>query len=480
MTSEVSPRPIYVAGHWVDTHEKVTIYSPWDNSVAGTTSLATEAELETATAAAHKAAADFRHTRRHTRSYYCQAIADGIRNRADEFAQLITAESGKPIQYARGEVTRAVMTFSIAADEALRLTGEVLPLDISTASSSFSGISHRIARGPVAAIAPFNFPLNLVAHKIAPALASGCPVVLKPAPQTPLTALMLAEVIEQSNVPPGIVSVLPMSVEAAEQMVRDERFRVLSFTGSAKVGWHLKSICGRKQALLELGGNAPAIVCKDADISHAVDRLIPGSYATAGQVCIKSQRLLIHESQYEHFLDAFVSSARSVKVGDPADPETVVGPVIDDASADRITSWIEEATQSGAQVISTGERSGRMIHPTILLNVPPGSKCATEEIFGPVVTVEAFADIDEAIARANTTNYGLQASLFTFDTRVVEKATLGLDYGGIIINDSPMVRVDNYPYGGTKQSGLGREGVRYAMEEFTEPKVIVSRSMPLE
>lgn len=478
MTDYPRPRPIYVAGHWVDTHEKVTIYSPWDNSVVGSTSLATEAELETATAAAHGAAADFRITARHVRAHYCQSIAEGIRIRAEDFAQLISAESGKPIQYSRGEVARAVTTFSIAADEALRMSGEVLPLDISVASNSFSGVSHRVARGPVAAIAPFNFPLNLVAHKIAPALASGCPVVLKPAPQAPLTALLLAEVIDQADVPPGVVSVLPMTVELAEKMVRDERFRVLSFTGSARVGWHLKSICGRKPALLELGGNAPAIVHLDADISHAVDRLIPGSFAAAGQVCIKSQRLLIHESVYDHFMDAFVSSANGVKVGDPADPETVVGPVIDDASADRIVSWIEGARQAGSKVISTGERKGRMLYPTILLNVDPTTKCATEEIFGPVVTVETFSDFDDAIARANATNYGLQASLFTFDTRIVEQATRHLEYGGIIINDSPMVRVDNYPYGGTKQSGLGREGVRYAMEELTEHKVVVSRSLP--
>ncbi len=477
MTTDNTTRQLYLAGRWIETSDEIAVTNPWDLSTVGQTWQATDSEVETATAAAQQAAAEFSHSPRHVRSHICRCISEGIRSRAEAFAQLITAESGKPIQYARGEVARAITTFSLAADEALRLTGEVLPLDITPASEAYSGFSCRVPRGPVAAIAPFNFPLNLVAHKIAPALASGCPIVLKPAPQTPLTALMLAEVIDESDVPPGVVSILPMAVEVADKMVRDERFRVLSFTGSAKVGWHLKSVCGRKPALLELGGNAPAIVHSDADISHAVDRLIPGSFAASGQVCIKSQRLLIHEDIYNDFMKAFICASREVKLGNPIEPDTIVGPLIDDASAERIEGWIEEARAGGAKILCGGERSGRLIPPTILTNVAPDAKCLTQEIFGPVVTVEAYTDFKDAVARANATEFGLQASVFTFDTRIVDHATRHLEYGGIIINDSPMVRVDNYPYGGTKQSGLGREGVRYAMEEFTEPKVVVTRSM---
>lgn len=467
----------FIAGQWKEGDEKAEVRNPWNNEKIASVSQAGKEELEQATTAAVRAAADFRNLPRHYKSHICKQVADGISTRFDEFAELITRESGKPIQYARAEAARAVTTFTLAAHEALRFAGENLPLDISAASEKYRGYSNRLPPGPVAAISPFNFPLNLVAHKIAPALAVGAPVVLKPAPQTPLTALLLAEVIEAADVMPGAVSIIPMPNEVAEQMVRDERFAIFTFTGSATVGWHLKSIAGRKRVLLELGGNAPAIVHCDADISHAVDRLIPGSFAASGQVCIKAQRLMVHEEVYEQFKKCFLTAAHEIASGDPMKEETVVGPLIDETAAIRVQEWIKEATDAGAKLLWGGERDGSNVTPTVLENTPIGVKCITEEIFGPVVTLESYGPIDEAISRANSTRYGLQASLFTYDTRVVERAARDLQYGGVIINDSPMVRVDNYPYGGAKDSGLGREGVRYAMEEYTEPKVVVTRSM---
>jgi len=467
---------LFIAGEWVESKERTPNFNPYNNKLIANVCQATASDLEFATAAAYSAAADFYRLPRHAKARMCRLIAEGISARAEQFTQLITQESGKPLKYAGGEVERAITTFTLASHDALRFAGEVIPLDITERTENYIGHSIRMPLGPVAAISPFNFPLNLVAHKIAPALAVGCPVVLKPAPQTPLTALLLARVIEECGVPPGAVSVLPMAVKIAESMVQDERFGVLSFTGSAKVGWHLKAIAGRKRVLLELGGNAPAIVHSDADITDAVSRLVPGSFAAAGQVCIKAQRLFLHSSIYDKFMRQFIEATKSLAVGDPADPETVVGPLIDSKSADRIESWIAEAKADGASVILEGKRKGNILYPTVLTDVPPDAKCRTEEIFGPVVIVDRYDNFPDAINRANATAYGLQAAVFTFDTRIVEQASRELEYGGVIVNDSPMVRVDNYPYGGTKASGFGREGVRYAMEEFTEPRMIVQRT----
>lgn len=469
------PKGFFLAGSREQSDNIATVKSPWDGALAGKICLASPHHLELATVAAVKAVTDFRYTPRHVRSQWCAAIADGLRNRSSEFARLITAESAKPIQYSRGEVARAITTFTQASHEALRFAGEVLPLDIAPASESLTGHTRREPAGIVAAITPFNFPLNLVAHKVAPALAVGCPIILKPAVQTPLTALLLAEVIEQAGVPSGMISVLPMENETAEIMVRDDRIAVLSFTGSDTVGWHLKAISGRKRALLELGGNAPAIVHNDADLRHAVSRLITGSFASSGQVCIKSQRLLVHESLYDAFNEKFVSAARQVETGDPWNPDTIVSALIDTKAADRVEKWIHDAAAGGARILCGGTRDQNVIAPTVLENVPADSPCLRREIFAPVVTLQRYRNLDEAIALANDSEFGLQAALFTYDTRVIEQATRELQFGGIIINDSPSVRVDNYPYGGMKASGLGREGVRYTMEEFSEIKVIVTR-----
>lgn len=468
---------LFIAGEWVTSPDTAEVKNPYSNEVTGRVCIARDEHLEQATAAAQGAVADFSRLPRHVKSDYCQKIADGIAENGEKLARLITAESGKPIQYARAEVTRAATTFTIASHEALRFAGEVVPLDISAASEKHSAVTQYVPSGPVAAISPFNFPLNLVAHKIAPAIAVGCTVVLKPAPQTPLTALYLARVMEGAGVPPGAVSVLPMEIATAEKMVRDERFGTLSFTGSAAVGWQLKAIAGRKKVLLELGGNAPAIVHEDADIAYAVERLVQSSFAAAGQVCIKSQRLLVHQGIGEKFAADFVQAARRVKCGDPTSDDTVVGPVIDEKSADRIEQWINEAVEGGAKVLLEGKRCGNTIAPTILTDVPPDARCRTEEIFGPVVIIDLYGNLPEAIARANSTKYGLQAAVFSHDVRVLEQCARDLEYGGVILNDSPMFRVDNFPYGGIKQSGLGREGVHYAMREYCDIKTVILRSM---
>lgn len=468
---------LFVAGGWEASPETAEVKNPFNNEVIGRVSIARHEHLEQATAAAHGAVADFSRLPRHVKSDYCRKIADGITENADELARLITAESGKPIQYARAEVVRAVTTFTIASHEALRFAGEVVPLDIAAASEKHSAVTQYVPSGPVAAISPFNFPLNLVAHKIAPAIAVGCPIVLKPAPQTPLTALYLAKLIEQAKLPPGAVSVLSMEIPTAESMVRDERFGTLSFTGSAAVGWQLKEIAGRKKVLLELGGNAPAIMHEDADIGYAVERLVQSSFAAAGQVCIKSQRLLVHQGIGEKFVADFVRAAKAIKCGDPTSDDTVVGPVIDEKSAERIELWVSEAVTARAKVLLEGKRSGNIIAPTILTDVPPDARCRTEEVFGPVVIIDYYASVPEAIASANNTKYGLQAAVFSRDVRVLEQCARDLEYGGVILNDSPMFRVDNFPYGGIKQSGLGREGVRYAMREYCDIKTVISRSM---
>lgn len=415
---------------------------------------------------------------RYKKSEQCQKVAEALAASKEEFAQLIVRESGKPLQYARGEVDRAVITFKLAASEAMTFVGEQLPLEISPAGEGLTGYTERVPMGPVAAIAPFNFPLNLVAHKIAPALAVGVPIILKPARQTPLTALRLAEVIHEAGVLPGSVSVMPMNDELAEALVKDDHLGVFSFTGSAKVGWFLKPRAGRKRVLLELGGNAPAIVHTDADFGWAVQRLSAAGFAAAGQVCIKAQRIYIQQSRYAEFRDKYVAAARELPVGDPSDPATVVGPLIDSAAADRVMQWVAEAADAGAKVLTGHTRKGNVVHPTVLEHVPPDHHCAREEIFGPVVLLQPYENVEEAIRLANASDYGLQAALFTFDTRMMDEMADGLDFGGVIINDSPMVRLDNYPYGGAKYSGIGREGVRYTMEEYTQPKAIIRRRPP--
>ncbi len=471
--------PFWVGGKWQKSGHKEEIRNPYNGEVVGVLHTATKDHLAAAIESTEKAFLESRNLPRYRRAEILSNIAAQIRQRKDEMTRLIVSEAGKPWQYAAGEVDRAISTFAIASEEAKRLSGEAIPMDWTPAGEGYWGVSKRFPVGPIAAISPFNFPINLVAHKVAPCLAAGCTMILKPPPQAPLTSLLLGEIIESAlssaKAPEGMVNILPCPVDVAEAMVTDERIKMLSFTGSAKVGWYLKSRAGKKRVLLELGGNAGAIVHDDADLDWASQRLAVGAFAYAGQVCISVQRIYVQELVYDRFLARFLEAVKGLKVGDPMDPKTVVGPLIDKASADRVKSWIEEAKGKGAKVLMGGGRKENIIEPTVISNVTPDMKVNCEEVFGPVVTVSSYFDFHEAVQAVNGSVYGLQAGVFTKDTKRVMDAFQNLEVGGVIANDYPTFRVDHMPYGGMKDSGLGREGVKYAMEAMTEIKLLVMR-----
>lgn len=446
---------------------------PFGGEVVGEMALASAEDLERAIEAAEDAFTVTRGMSAWERDRMLRGTADGIAARRKELVERMIAESGKPRRFADGEVTRAISTFTLAAEEAKRFGGEVPPVDITEASEGYFALSSRFPRGPVAGISPFNFPLNLIAHKVAPALATGSTIVVKPPMQAPLTSLLLAEILAAAGVPHGAVNFLHMVPEVAERLATDERFTLLTFTGSAKVGWMLKEKSGRKPVLLELGGNAGMIVHADADLAWARERAAIGAFAHAGQVCIKVQRLLVHSAVADGWIPAFVDRVDDLRMGDPRDPETVVGPLIDDGQADRVEAWIGEALDSGAELLTGGRREGRFIRPTVLTGVDVDLKVWGEEVFGPVVVVERYRDFEEAVARIDDSRYGIHAGVFTHDIRRIDHAFRNLTVGGLIVNDYPMFRVDNFPYGGVKHSGLGREGVRYAMEAMTEPRMLI-------
>ena len=410
----------------------------------------------------------------HKRGALCDAVADGIAARRADLAALICREAKKPMMYARGEVERAISTFTFAADEARRLGGEVIRLDAAPGGEGRLGLALRVPRGPVAAITPFNFPLNLVAHKLAPALACGAPVVLKPAPETPETAVALARIIHEAGAPAGALAVVPCSLEDAGLLVEDPRLRVLSFTGSSAVGWHLRSRAGEKQVLLELGGNAACIVMPDADLEAALPRLVTGAFAYSGQVCIKLQRLVVPDALHDRVARALAPAIeKQAVVGDPARDDVMVGPLIRSKDADRVEQWIAE---SRGQVLTGGRRQGDTVWPTLLTGADPASKVVREEVFGPVLVLERAADLDDAIARVNDSPYGLQAGIFTRDHATLMRAFRELTVGAVLHDDVPIFRVDHMPYGGAKRSGIGREGPRYAIEEMTELRLLVMRA----
>ncbi|MGE0355193.1 MAG: aldehyde dehydrogenase family protein [Gemmatimonadales bacterium] len=469
----------YINGRYLTpgtrTVEKIT--NPYTGRTIGRAAVGTLQDLDQAIRAAGRAFDVMRNQPAHERHDILQRISDGLRRGRERFARLIVADAGKPLTQARGEVDRAIMTFSLAADESRRVGGEVIPLDVDPRGADLAGVVRRFPVGPVSAISPFNFPLNLVAHKLAPAIATGCPVVLKAPPQCPLTAFALAELVASCDLPPGGFNVLHLPVPVAQRLATDERFRLLSFTGSAAVGWHLKAVAGRKKVLLELGGNAAAIVHEDtADLDWTAARLAAGAYAYAGQVCIKVQRIYVHRRIYPRFLRRFVDAAAALKVGDPSQPATVVGPMIDRGSAERVESWVREAVMAGARVRLQRRRRGNLLGPIVLTDAPRASRVVREEVFGPVTVVEPYGTWRQALTRVNDSRYGLQAGVFTRDIDRIREAFDTLEVGGVIVNDYPTLRIDNYPYGGIKDSGLGREGVRYAMEEMTEPRMLVLRS----
>ncbi len=392
----------------------------------------------------------------------------------EALAQLMCQDAGKPITLARGEVDRAILTFQWAAEEARRFGTDSIPADVEPRAEGMMSLIERFPIGPIAAIAPFNFPLNLIVHKLAPAIATGNPVILKPAPQAPLAAFRLAEILTLSGLPAGGFQVLHLPLPVAERLATDPRFAMLSFTGSAAVGWHLKSVAGRKRVTLELGGNAAAVVHSDAeDLDRIAARVAWGAFAFAGQVCIKVQRLLVHAPIYQRFVQKVVAATKALKVGDPRDPKTVVGPMIDAGAVIRVQTWVREALDGGARPLLLGRRRGQVLYPTILADVSPKMKVSCLEVFGPVLVVEPYGTWTQALGRVNHSEFGLHAGIFTADIRRVFEAYRGLDVGGVIANDIPTVRLDHLPYGGIKSSGFGREGIRNAMEEMSEPRILI-------
>ncbi len=463
----------FINNTWVETPEKLAVLNPWFGATVGEVSLAGDQEWEAAITAAQKAAVAFKSFSSLERKQMLEKMAAGVENRQEELARMIVAEGGKPVTYARVEMARGAFTFSLAAEEAARIGGEVLPLDLNAATRGRWGLTRRFPIGPVLAISPFNFPFNLVAHKVGPALAAGNPIIVKPASATPITALLMAEIYEQAGLPPGGLQVLPSSSRVAEKYVADNRLKALSFTGSAAVGWHLKSIAGRKKVILELGGNAACIVDADADLELAAQRAAIGAFCQAGQVCIAVKRLLVHQEIYEPFKAIFLKVLKEkVRAGDPCLEETVVGPFIDHEAAAKVRQRVQEAIDAGAGLAAGGLGEGPLMPPTVLEKVNREMAVWREEVFGPVVVLAPFKDFAQALEMANDTVYGLQAGVFTKDLAHAWQAFETLEVGGVILNDSPVFRVDSMPYGGVKTSGFGREGLRYAIEELTEMRLL--------
>jgi acyl-CoA reductase-like NAD-dependent aldehyde dehydrogenase len=468
------PHPIFLAGRWVESADRLEITNPArPDQPAGTTFNATPEQYDEAVEAAVKAFETTRHLPAYERGRILRDISAGIRARREELGRLMSLEAGKPIRDALIEVDRAVLTFRLGAEEAERMVGEVIPLDLMPASKDRVGITRRFPIGPVAGISPFNFPLNLAAHKISPAIAAGNSIVLKPPSKDPLTMLTVAEIIDAAGVPEGAVSILPMTRELGDRMVEDERFKLLTFTGSPSVGWRMKERAGKKKVVLELGGNAGVIVDKTADLDWAVKRILVGAYTYAGQVCISVQRIYVHEEVWEAFMERFRAGAAELKVGDPLDPTTDVGPMVDANAASRTQRWVDEAVALGGKIVLGGKADGTYFQPTILTDVPLQAQVCSNEAFAPLAVVFRFSDFDDAIRGVNDSFFGLQTGVFTSDLAHAWRAFHELQVGGVIVNDVPAYRIDHMPYGGVKDSGLGREGLRWAIEDMTELRIMV-------
>jgi acyl-CoA reductase-like NAD-dependent aldehyde dehydrogenase len=472
MATTVAERKLFVAGEWVETGDWIDVRSPYSGEVVGRVAKGGADETRRAIDAAEEALHN--PLPAHKRAEILVKVVAGIARRHDEIARQISDEAGKPLKAARVEASRAMSTYTFAAVEARKLAGEMVPMDAAQAGEGKLAFTLRRPIGVVGAISPFNFPLNLVAHKLAPALAAGCPVVLKPATQTPLSALLLAELEEEAGLPPGWLSVVVgPSAEIGDVLVEDERVKAITFTGSGAVGWGLAARAARKKVNLELGNATPVIVTADADIEAAATAMAAHAFSFAGQSCISVQRLYVERPAYNQFVEAFLPKVEALKVGDPADEETDVGPVIDEDARERILEWIAEARGGGVEILAGGEEQDGLIAPTVIAGASPELKVSCEEVFGPVVTVNAFDSLDEAIELANSTRYGLQAGIFTSRLDTAMRAGQELEFGGVIVNEAPTFRADQMPYGGVKDSGNTREGPAYAVRELTEERLVV-------
>lgn len=464
---------IFLAGRFVSTGTRLGVINPYNGEVVAETYLAGTAELEEAVSSAFRAKPLMKNLPSYARYQALMHIRTRLAERRAEFALLLMKESGKPMRYALGEIDRSIQTFTVAAEESRRLPSEYLSLDWTRAGERKEGLVKYFPVGVVAGIAPFNFPLNLAVHKLAPAIAAGCPVIIKPSSATPLSTLLLSEIIAETGLPEGAVSVLPMDRETGNRLVTDPRIALLSFTGSPEVGWRMKAAAGRKKVVLELGGNAGVIVTESADVQSALQKCLTGAFSYSGQVCIHTQRIYVQQRIFAQFAEQFTHLVQNLRTGDPALPETEFSAMIDEANAVRVEQWIAEAVAGGARLLCGGMREGTLVEPTVLTGTQPYMKVCGEEVFGPVVTLEPYDDFAQAIEQLNDSRFGLQAGVFTNSLHVMNTAFSDIETGGVIINDVPTFRVDHMPYGGIKDSGQGREGVKYAMMDMLEPRILV-------
>jgi acyl-CoA reductase-like NAD-dependent aldehyde dehydrogenase len=468
--------PYYLANEAVFANQDLAITNKYTNEVATYTALADAKVIDQAIAAAAASQPLLNKMAPYERQNILNHCVKRFEERFDELAHALCIEAGKPIKDSRGEVTRLIDTFRIAAEESVRMHGEVINLEITPRAKGYTGMYKRVPIGPCSFISPFNFPLNLAAHKVAPAIATGCAFVLKPASRTPLGALIIGEVLAETDLPKGAFSILPCSRDGADLFTTDERFKLLSFTGSPQVGWELKAKAGKKPVILELGGNAACVVDADSDLDDAIERIVFGAYYQSGQSCISVQRVIVHESIYAEFKQRYTDKVSNLVHGDPLNEDTFIGPMISESEASRLDNWVQEAVTAGANLLCGGKRDGNMLQATLLENVPNDAVINTEEAFGPVSIISSFSDFDEALKEVNNSQFGLQAGVFTRDIYKAHKAWNELDVGGVVIGDVPSWRVDNMPYGGVKESGLGREGITFAMEDMTEIRLMVLRT----
>ncbi len=463
---------MYLGGKWVDRKETFDVINPYDDTVLGTVAAASKADFTKAIELADKAFNETRSLPSHKREEICLQISEGLAKNLDKHAKIMAMELGKSLKDSRGEVSRAVGVFKVAAEEAKRVGGEVVDLDWTPSAVGRVGLVRRFPKGVIGGISPFNFPLNLVAHKIAPAIASGNTIVLKPATKTPLSALLLAELIDKTDLPKGAVSILPGSSKDSSPILEDDRVKMVTFTGSSEVGWWIKQHAGKKEVVLELGGNAGVAVADDADLDWAIDRLVYGAFASAGQSCISVQRIYVHERIYDKFLPLYKKKVMALKVGDPLDPKTDIGTMVDQKSVENSLKMVNDAVKGGAKILTGGKKAGKTLAPTVLTDVKISMDVCSKEAFAPLAVVMKYKDFNKVVDQINNSVYGLQAGVFTNRLNDVWYAFENIDCGGVVINDVPTYRADHQPYGGQKDSGLKREGIRYAIEDMTDIKIL--------